>query len=105
MDWRAIDLRGAALISRVVGLFEVCDMRGIPWTKYKIKVLERSFGEFLAVPNVCAKDANGAPDWIGGLGRTQSEALQDLLTQMDEVLSSRTDWQVEDFEWSDPQDF
>lgn len=105
MDWRTIDLRGAASISRVVGLFEVCDMRGVPWTKYKIKVLEQGSRDFLAVPNVCVKDAKGTPDWISGLGRTEAEALQDLITRLGETLSARSDWKVEDFEWSDPQDF
>ncbi|ATB43084.1 hypothetical protein CYFUS_008563 [Cystobacter fuscus] len=55
MDWRAIDLHGAASISRVVNVFEIRDMRGIPWTKYKIKVLEEGSGGFLAVANVCVK--------------------------------------------------
>lgn len=105
MDWRAINLHGAASISRVVNVFEIRDMRGIPWTKYKIKVLEEASGGFLAVANVCVKNANGTPDGEAGLGRTEVEALQDLITRLGERLNSRKDWRDEDFEWTDPQDF
>ncbi|WP_309892945.1 hypothetical protein [Archangium sp.] len=105
MDWKAIDLHGAASIARVVNVFEIRDMRGIPWTKYKIKVLEEGSGRFLAVANVSVKDANGTPDGETGLGRTEREALQDLITRLGERLNSRKDWRDEDFEWTDPQDF
>jgi hypothetical protein len=105
MDWRAIDLHGAASISRVVNVFEIRDMRGIPWTKYKIKVLEERSGGFLAVANVSVKDANGTADGEAGLGRTEVEALQDLITRLGRRLNSRKDWRDEDFEWTDPQDF
>ncbi|WP_257454308.1 hypothetical protein [Archangium lipolyticum] len=105
MDWRAIDLHGAASISRVVSIFEIRDMRGIPWTKYKIKVLEEGAGSFLAVANVRVKNANGTPDGEAGLGRTEVEALQDLITRLGERLNSRTDWRDEDFDWTEPQDF
>jgi len=105
MDWSAIDLHGAASISRVVNVFEIRDMRGIPWTKYKIKVLEEGSGGFLAVANVSVKDANGTADGEAGLGRTEVEALQDLITRLGKRLNSRKDWRDEDFEWTDPQDF
>lgn len=105
MDWRAINLNGAASISRVVGVFEVTDLRGIPWTRYKIKVLERGPDDFIAVPNVCVKNDSGSPDWMSGLGRTETEALQDIVRQMGELLGARSNWRTEDFEWSEPHDF
>ena len=105
MDWRAIDLHGAAGISRVVGVFEVQDLRGIPWTKYKIKVLERGIQDFIAIPNICVKSEKGAPEWISGLGRTEVDALQDVVKRFGDMLMSRRSWRLEDFEWSDPHDF
>jgi hypothetical protein len=105
MDWRAINLYGAASISRVVGVFEVSDLRGVPWTRYKIKVLERGAGDFIALPNVCVKGEHGVPEWMSGLGRTDIEALQDLVERLGEMLRSRSNWRPEDFEWSDPHDF
>ncbi len=105
MDWRAINLRGATSIARVVNVFEIRDMRGVPWTKYKIKVLEEASGGFLAVANVCVRNDQGVSDGEAGLGRTEGEALQDLLTRLGDRLNSRQDWRDEDFEWTDPQDF
>jgi hypothetical protein len=105
MDWRTINLHGAASISRVVGVFEVQDLRGVPWTKYKIKILERGVEDFIAIPNVCVKSGSGVPEWISGLGRTDVEALQDIIKRFGEMLTSRTSWRMEDFEWSDPHDF
>jgi hypothetical protein len=105
MDWRTINLYGAASISRVVGVFEVRDLRGVPWTQYKIKVLERGVEDFIALPNVCVKSEKGVPEWISGLGRTDVEALQDVIQRLGETLMSRTNWRTEDFEWSDPHDF
>ncbi len=105
MSWRTVDLHGASKIERVVGIFEVRDMRCLPWSRYKIKVLERSSGGFVAVANVCVKDANGAPDGEAGLGQTEVEALQDFIKRFGEALNSRANWQEEDFEWSDPREF
>jgi hypothetical protein len=105
MGWRTIGLHGATSIARVANLYEVQDLRGVPWSKYKIKVLDRGDDGFLAVPNVCVKDADGTPDWIAGLGRTEAEALQDAIKRFGEVLSLRQTWRPDDFEWSDPHDF
>lgn len=105
MEWKAIALHGAASIARVVGVYEVQDMRGIPWVKYKIKVLQRGVDDYAAFPNVCVKGEDGTPNWISGLGRTEPEALQDAVKQMGEELSLRSAWKTEDFEWSDPHDF
>jgi hypothetical protein len=60
---------------------------------------------FIAVPNVCVKNENGVPEWMSGLGRTETEALQDFVKRLGEMLRSRMNWRPEDFEWSDPQDF
>lgn len=103
MGWKTIDLHGAADISRVVAVYEVGDLR-VPWSRYKIKVLERTKGDFLASPNVCVK-VGGVPDWIGGLGNSELEALQDAVFRISEILSGRQDWGEHDFEWADPNDF
>ncbi|MCY1044695.1 hypothetical protein OV208_25485 [Corallococcus sp. bb12-1] len=104
MNWRTITLHGGASISRIANTYEVQDRR-IPGTKYKVKVLERGLGDFLAMPNVCVKNNAGEPDWIAGLGRTEFEALQDIIDRMNESLISAERLTPEDFEWSDPHDF
>jgi hypothetical protein len=104
MDFRLINLCGASSISRVANVYEIQDFQGVPWSKYKIKVLERS-KDFLAVPNVAVRTAEGAVEWISGIGRTEAEALQDAVSQISEALSARGIWRPEDFEWSDPHEF
>ncbi|NOK32980.1 hypothetical protein [Corallococcus exercitus] len=104
MSWSAINLRGAARISRVANIYEVQDRR-VPSTRYKIKVLERDIGDFLAVPNLCVKTRTGEPDWTAGLGRTELEALEDAIGRMGEALGTAERLTPDDFEWSDPRDF
>ncbi|MBN8229647.1 hypothetical protein JYK02_19230 [Corallococcus macrosporus] len=104
MSWNAIPLRGAASISRVANIYEVQDLRA-PSTRYRIKVLERALGDFLAVPNLCVKTRTGEPDWIAGLGRTELEALEDAIARMGEALGAAERLTPDDFEWSDPHDF
>ncbi|MFB1482350.1 hypothetical protein [Corallococcus sp. RDP092CA] len=104
MDWKAINLHGGASISRVANIYELRDFR-IPSTIYRVKVLERDLGDFLAVPNVVVKNKSGDPELIAGLGRTEHEALQDIIDRMDESLMSAERLTSEDFEWSDPRDF
>jgi hypothetical protein len=51
LNLKTINRRGAASLSRVLKLLEVHDSRGIPWGKYKVKLLERD-NDFIALPNV-----------------------------------------------------
>ncbi|NMO19719.1 hypothetical protein HPC49_35275 [Pyxidicoccus fallax] len=104
MDWRAISLHGATGISRVTNVYEVQDLR-VPGTRYRIKVLERVQGDFLALPNMCVKNSGGEPEWISGLGRTEVDALQDAVSRTSEMLVSAARLATDDFEWSDPRDF
>ncbi|WP_437335246.1 hypothetical protein [Sorangium sp. So ce394] len=104
MDWRKLNLYGAGCIARICGLYEVTDTR-IPGAKFKIKVMERDSGDFMACLNVCLKAPDGSPDWMVGLGRTDLEALEDALKRFTQDLSSRERVDDDDFEWSDPIDF
>ncbi|MDQ3335208.1 MAG: hypothetical protein M4D80_08600 [Myxococcota bacterium] len=104
MDWKTANLFGATDISRICGVYEIGSMK-VPGTKFKIKVLERGRGDFLAVPNVCLKASDGSEDWIAGLGKTELEALEDALKWFMGALQQREHVVPEDFEWSDPNDF
>lgn len=61
--------------------------------------------DFLAVPNVCVRGPDGSPQWIGGLGRNELEALQDALARIMSDLSAREEWQEDELVWSDARDF
>ena len=71
MEWTKVDLHGAASISRVCGVYEVQDLVRVPDGKYKIKVLLRANGTFLAVPNICVR--------IPSEARTRSSVTRGLV--------------------------
>jgi hypothetical protein len=104
MDWRKVNLFGAGCIARICGIYEVTDTR-VPGAKFKIKVVERDSGDFMASLNVCLKAPDGSPNWMAGLGRTELEALEDALKWFMQDLSKRGRPNSDDFEWSDPIDF
>ena len=103
-DWRGVKLHRAAAIERVCAVYEIAEPRRLPNGGYKIKVVERA-ADFMAIPNVCVKDAAGDPQWICGLGATALEALQDAIDRTESDLSARDFWEDEQLEWSDPRDF
>jgi hypothetical protein len=102
--WKKVDLCGAVTIDRVCDIFEV-EHPAVPSRRFKIKVLERASGDYLAVPNVLTKLPDGTPDYISGLGRSRTEALQDLLERFVPLLSRVTPDDPEMFDWADPRDF
>ncbi len=69
-------------IDKVAGEFQVWLDDSFPFAKMKVKVLERSSGDFLAVPNLFVLDPlSQEPVYISGLAGSASEALDDLLTR------------------------
>ena len=105
MSWKKIDLFGGKGISRLCGEYQITEPSKLPSAQFRIKVWERDIGDFLAVTNVCLKDAQGSPDWVAGLGGSESEALEDCLRSFMEQLRGRAVVSEDDFEWSDPLDF
>ncbi len=105
MSWKQIDLCGSKGISRLCGEYQIAEPSKLPGAKFRIKVWERDIGDFLAVPNVCLKDAQGSEDWVAGLGGSESEALEKCLRHFMEQLSERPAPSEDDFEWSDQVDF
>lgn len=102
--WKTVDLGDATTIDRVWDIFEV-DHPKIPGRRFKVKVLERRAGDFLAVPNVFLKSANGTTEYITGLGRSGIEALDDLLRRFLPPLATADPEDPDRFDWSDPRDF
>ena len=96
-------------IDQVVGVYEVWLDDLFPFAKMKIKVLQRSDNDFLAVPNLAVRNrANRQPEFTSGLGTDPNSALEDALRSfMKEVHENRTAeaFAEDDFEWSACQDF
>jgi hypothetical protein len=100
---------GVIRIDRVVEHLEVWVDQSFPFAKFKVKVLESSSGDFLAIANVNVRNASSrVPEHVSGLGSTVEEAVDDLLVRF--VSEARVHSPVgglteADFEWSAPEDF
>lgn len=105
MNWKDVNLSGTTMLSRVSAEYEVIAPKVPYGGRFKIKVLERMDGSFFAVPNVCLKTADGSPDWLGGSGRSEAEALENVLRSFMNEIQKREPCVPDEFEWSDPADF
>jgi hypothetical protein len=105
-NWREMRVAGLGPIDRVVAVFQVGPpLERVPFPSFKVKVLERANGSFLAVPNVAALGPDGHPSWEAGLGDTSEEALEDALRRFVRILDERKPASEADFAWADPEEF
>jgi hypothetical protein len=104
-----ISPHGVIRIDRVVEQLEVWFDQSFPFAKIRVKVLERSSGDFLAVPNVSVLNRTSRePESIAGLGRTAEDAVHDLLDRFVEEAREQTPLgglTESDFGWDTPEDF
>lgn len=105
-DWRHLRVASLGPISRQVAVFQIGPpLAQCPFPSFKVKVLERADGSFLGVPNVACRAVDGSPDWIGGLGATIEEALEDALQWFSKSLSEHPSSRESDFVWADAEEF
>ncbi|MDD2997749.1 MAG: hypothetical protein PHV05_01735 [Candidatus Riflebacteria bacterium] len=104
-SWKDIKINNIR-IEMVVATYEVWAVNKVPFGKFKVKILERSDGNFIAIANIRLKDAlNGEPEGEAGLGNRPEEALQDVIERLLAAIESRKGLTDDDFEWSAPEDF
>lgn len=101
---------GILRIDKVVATFDIwLDADVFPVPKMKVKILERSKVDFLAVGNLHRRDSDsGYPEYLSGLGETVASALHDFLGNFVADVREHTPAQgflSEDFEWSAHEDF
>ena len=96
-------------IDKVVAQFEVWPGETLPFAKFKVKVLERSPTDYLAVTNVTALNhASREPEYISGLGDSAEEAVEDLLIRFMAGIREQVPaagLSETDFVWSSYVDF
>lgn len=106
VSWRELRFKEFGPVSRIAAVYQIGPpLAALPFASFKVKVVERSDGSFLGVPNVAVRSQNGSPDWISGLGQTVDEALADTLRFFTKSLDGRTDWGEDSFVWAEPEDF
>lgn len=105
-DWRELRVEGLGPIERVVAIFQIGPpLERLPFPSFKVKVIERGNGSFLAVLNVAVNGPDGHWDGEAGLGGTAEEALEDALRRFVRLLNERQTVSESDFIWSDPSEF
>jgi len=109
MKWQDLKPDHVVQISRVAAVFEVWVEQDIPIAAFKVKVLERQTGDFLAVPNIAVRNAGTRqPEWTSGLGASIEEALVDALKyffmEIGQNMPARP-LAEEDFMWADSGEF
>src|SRR5436190_1316918 len=98
-DWRTMRIDGLGPIVRVVAVFQMGPpLQRLPFPSFKVKVLERGEGHFLAVPNVALNSA-GQPDWTSGVGETIDSAMECALRAFIQSLGDQLDFMESDFSW------
>jgi hypothetical protein len=99
---------GVIRIDKVVAMWEVWLDATFPFPKIKVNVLERSHGDFIAVPNLARRNAtSGEAEFISGLRGNVEEAVSDLLLGIVSEVRERSPSSgltAADFEWSAPED-
>lgn len=101
---------GIVRIDKVAALLDVwLDPNLFPFPKLRVKVLERSSNDFLAVTNVLPRDPKtGELGYVSGLGGSIDESVDDLLCRfvadVRKYSETRT-MTAADFEWSAAEDF
>lgn len=103
-SWKNIRNDGIQEIQRIVAHFEVFSEK-VPYGKFKLKVIEKASGSFIAVPNLAIKDLEGSPEWISGFGTSVEEALKDAITYFLDTLEGKEYQDENNFEWAAPEDF
>jgi hypothetical protein len=104
--WQDVLVDGFGPIDRVAAVFQVGPpLVRLPFSSFKVKVIERTDGSFLATPNVAVLGADGHPSWSAGLGDSIEEALVDALRQFARDFEDRADLTEAEFAWADPTEF
>ncbi|MCG8459695.1 MAG: hypothetical protein MI919_25725 [Holophagales bacterium] len=104
--WQNISVDGFGPISKVVAVYHIGPpLSALPFASFKVKVIQRRADDFLAVPNVALRDADGNPDWLAGLGSSSDAALADLLRELADAVEGSPGLDESSFEWADPHDF
>lgn len=105
-EWELIKSAGIARIEKCVAEFQVWELYKTPYGKFKVKVYQRTQGEFVGYTNIMVKNAfDGTPECGVGYGSSTAEALENTIQNLLELLNFKQQFNEEDFEWSDPHDF
>lgn len=102
MSWKTLQIEGIARIEREVARFTVAPKRDDLPMAFRIKIIERTDGDFIGYPEIALKDASGQPDWTSGRGSSVEEALADTVRFLLETAHGKEPIRESDI-WWDPR--
>lgn len=100
MSLRDLRLEGVAEIEREVAVYRIAPKRDDLPMVFRVKVVERPDGSFVAYPEIALKGADGQPDWTSGMGPTVEQALADCVTALFETIRGKEPLTDDSIEWS-----
>lgn len=105
MSWKDIKIKDIPEIEKVVAEFEIGEVKRTPWGKFRVKVLERQDGIFIAITNLRFIDHTGGENSGYGEGKTIEEALEKAIRNLMSYLPDDRELTEADFTVADPYDF
>ena len=107
--WKDLKIDGIASIEKVVAEFIIGELNYTPYSKFKVKIVEKQKGGYIGYTNLFVKDDEGYPSPEVGIGDTIEEALKNTIEIFIEQLKKRKEdkgkLEEEDFEYADSFDF
>ena len=105
MSWKDIKIDDIAEIEKVVAEYEIGEIKKTPWGKFRVKVLEKQSGTFVAITNLMYIDKTGFENAGYGEGSSEEEALEKAIRDLMQWLPDDKAVSDKDFTVSDPYDF
>lgn len=105
MSWKNIKIEKIASIEKVVGEYEINEIEKTPWGKFRIKVLEKQDGTYVAITNLMFIDEVGFENAGYGEGSTEEEALEKAISNFLALLPDDKQLSSDNFTVADPYDF
>ena len=102
--WKTIKIEGIVSIDKKIAEYRIKSNK-VPHEDFKIKIIEKQDGSFLAHPNIAVISKDGFPDYICGVGGSIEDALEDCYNYFIDNFSNRDNLTVDDFVYVEPEIF
>ncbi len=103
--WEKIKVDGIAAIEKCVAEFNICGLSKIPYSKFKIKIIESNKGYYNGKSDLQVIDATNSYYCAVGYGKSIEEALENTINNFLEMISENKEWGENEFKFSDSFDF
>lgn len=103
--WSDIRNKEIAKIEKLVGEYNIWELKKSPYGKFKIKIFIDTGGSFSGYTNLQILDELGDYYCAVGHGKSEEEALNDTISEFFKMVSWKDEWKESDFQCSDLFDF